>query len=145
MVREILDGETESAREGSGTEVSRANYNFVFLRQQNFGIAPEYVFAIVPKRKDKFLLRGQIWVDARSFRVRQIEGLPAKSPSFWLKNVHITLQFAELGGMWVPVTFDVIAAVRFFGQYTLAGFNTRSSESSSVVPKWGSRPAGRRF
>jgi len=135
MVRELLDGETESARKEHGTEVSRANYDFVFLRQQNFGVVPEYVFAIFPKRKDKFLLRGQIWVDASSFRIRQIEGVPAKSPSFWLKNLHITLQFAELGGMWVPVTFDGIATIRLFGQYTLAGLNTRSSESSSVVPK----------
>ena len=80
-------------------------------------------------------MRGQIWVDESSFRIRQIEGVPAKSPSFWLKNLHITLQFAELGGMWVPVTFDGIATIRLFGEYTLAGLNTRSSESSSTVPK----------
>lgn len=123
IVCELLDSETESARKENHTEVSRANYDFVFLRRQNFGVIPEYVFAIFPKRKDKFLLRGQIWVDASSLRIRRIEGVPAKSPSFWLKNLHITLQFAELGGMWVPVAFDGIADVRFFGDYTLAGLN----------------------
>jgi negative regulator of sigma E activity len=44
-------------------QISRANYDFVFLRQQNFRDVPEYVFAIFPKRKDRYLLRGQIWVD----------------------------------------------------------------------------------
>jgi hypothetical protein len=135
MVRELLDRETESAKKGRGSEITRANYDFVFLRRENFGDVPEYVLGILPKRKDKNLLRGQIWVDATTFRVRKIEGVPAKSPSFWLKNIHITLQFAQLGGMWVPVTFDAIATVRFLGQYTLAGLNIRSSESLSTAPK----------
>jgi hypothetical protein len=135
MVRELLDRETESAKKGHGSEISRTNYDFVFLRQETFGIVPEYVLAIVPKRKDKYLLRGQIWVDANTFRIRRIEGIPAKSPSFWIKGIHITLQFAQLGGMWVPVSFDAIATVRFLGQYTLAGLNTRASEPPSTGPK----------
>jgi hypothetical protein len=135
MVRELLDSETESTKNGRGSEISRANYDFVFLRPQNFGVVPEYVLAIFPKRQDKHLLRGQIWVDASTFRIRRIEGLPARSPSFWLKNIHITLQFAQLGGMWVPVTFDAIATVRFLGQYTLAGLNIQSSEYISTAPK----------
>jgi hypothetical protein len=135
MVRELLDRETESSKKGHGSEISRANYDFVFLRRQNFGVVPEYVLGIFPKRKDKYLLRGQIWVDASTFRIHRIEGVPAKSPSLWLKDIHITLQFAQLGGMWVPVTFDSIATVRFLGQYTLAGLNIRSSESLSIAPK----------
>jgi len=129
MVRELLERETESAMNVHRTEISRENYDFIFLRRQNFGVDPEYVFAIFPKREEKYLLRGQIWVDASSFRIRRIEGVPAKSPSFMLKNLHITLQFAELGGMWVPVTFDGIATVRLFGEYTLAGLDTLPSES----------------
>jgi hypothetical protein len=135
MVRELLERETESAKKGNPSEVNRTNYDFVFLRQENFGDVPEYVLGTLPKRKDRNLLRGQIWVDATTFRIRRIEGAPAKSPSFWLKNIHITLQFAQLGGMWVPVTFDAIATVRFLGQYTLAGLNIRSSESLSTAPK----------
>lgn len=135
MVRELLDRETESAKKGPNSEISRTNYDFVFLRRENFGDVPEYVLGILPKRKDKSLLRGQIWVDASTFRIRRIEGVPAKSPSFWLKNIHITLQFAQLGGKWVPVTFDAIATVRLFGQYTLAGLNIRSSESPTTSPK----------
>ncbi len=135
IVRELLSSETSSTRKEHSTEISRANYDFVFLRRQNFGDVPEYVFAIFPKRKDRYLLRGQIWVDAHSFRIRQIEGVPAKSPSFWLKNLHITLQYGELGDMWVPVTFDAIATVRILGEFTLAGLSVPRSESKSVDPK----------
>src|SRR5260370_124080 len=91
IVRELLDRETESAKKGLGSEITRANYDFVFLRQENFGVVPEYVLRIVPKRKDKYLLRGQIWVDESTYRIRRIEGVPAKSPSLWIKGIHITL------------------------------------------------------
>jgi hypothetical protein len=128
IVRELLDRETESAKKGHASEISRMNYDFVFLRQENFGVVPEYVLRIVAKRKDKYLLRGHIWVDASTCRIRRIEGVPAKSPSFWIKDIHITLQYAELGGMWVPVSFDAIATVRLLGQYTLTGLNIRNSD-----------------
>jgi hypothetical protein len=135
MVRELLDRETESAKKGRGSEISRKNYDFVFLGQENFGVVPEYVLRIVPKRRDKYLLPGQIWVDACTFRIRRIEGVPAKSPSFWIKDIHITLQYAELGGMRVPISFDAIATVRLLGQYTLAGLDVRGSAPPSTVPK----------
>ena len=135
MVRELLDRETESAKKRRGSEITRMNYEFVLLRQENFGVAPEYVLRIVPKRKDKYLLRGQIWVDASTFHIRRIEGVPAKSPSFWIKDIHITLQYSELNGMWIPVSFDAIATVRLLGQYTLAGLNIRDTEPLSTEPK----------
>ena len=135
MVRELLDRETDSAKRVHGDEVTRTNYDFVFLRRENFGIVPEYVLRIVPKRKDKYLLRGQIWVDASTFRIRRIQGVPAKSPSFWITTLHLTMQFAQLNGMWVPVSFDAIATIRFLGEYTLAGLNIAFSESPSPEPK----------
>jgi len=135
MVRELLDRETESVKERQDSQISQTNYDFVFLRQENFGIVPEYVLRIIPKRKDKYLLRGQIWVDASTFRIRRIEGVPAKSPSFWLKNIHITLQFAQLGTMWIPVSFDAIATIRLLGQYTLAGLTIRASDPEPTATK----------
>lgn len=123
IVRQILDMEVESAKKTKGNDISRRNYDFAFLRRENFGAMPEYILLIVPKRKEKYLLLGQIWVDATTFRVRRVEGSPAKNPSFWISGIHLTLQFAELNGMWIPVSFDSIATVRLFGQYTLAGRN----------------------
>jgi hypothetical protein len=100
-VRSILEQETDLPREGHNRDISRVNYDFVFLRQENFGLVPEYVLHIVPKRKEKGLILGQIWVDAKSFRIRRIEGVPAKSPSIWIKDIYVTLQFAEVNEMWI--------------------------------------------
>jgi len=55
MVRELLDQETESAKKGPSSQISRTNYDFVFLRRENFGDIPEYVLGIFPKRMDKSL------------------------------------------------------------------------------------------
>lgn len=131
MVREFLDQETEMTANASGSEISRTNYDFAFLRRENLGAGDEYVLGIIPKRKETYLFRGQIWVDAHTFRIRRLEGVPARSPSFWIRSIHITLQFANLRGMWVPVSFDAIAFVRFSGPYTIAGLNMPGSPSAT--------------
>jgi hypothetical protein len=89
---------------------------------------------IIPKRKAKTLLLGQIWVDASTFRIQRIEGTPAKNPSVWIKNIHITMQFAELSGVWIPVSFDAIANVRLAEQYTLTGLNVEVPTQASLGP-----------
>jgi hypothetical protein len=60
--------------------------------------------------------------------------VPAKSPSIWLKGIRITLQFAQLGTIWIPNSFDAIATVRLLGQYTLKGHNIRTSDPQSIMP-----------
>jgi hypothetical protein len=134
IVRAVLDQETASAKKRDNNQINRGNYDFVFLRRENFGVVPEYVLLIIPKRKAKNLLLGQIWVDANTFRIRRIEGVAVKSPSIWIKDIHITLQFALLNGMWVPVSFDAVATVRFLGQYTLTGLNAGAADRSSTAP-----------
>jgi hypothetical protein len=121
IVRAMLEQETLPARAGHDGSISRANYDFVFLREEDFNAAPEYVLHIVPKRKEKNLLLGLIWVDAKTFRIRRIEGIPAQNPSIWIKDIHLTLQLGKLDGMWLPVALDAIATVRFSGRYTLTG------------------------
>lgn len=135
MVRELLDRETEAAKRGPHSEINRTNYDFVFLRQENFGVDPAYVLRIIPKRKSKYLVRGRIWVDASNFRIRRIDGVPAKSPSFWIKHIHVTVQFAQLEGMWLPVSIDAIGSVRLLGQVALAGHDIRARDTLDAAPK----------
>ena len=134
IVRAILDQEIASAKQGNKGEINRSNYDFVFLREQNFGAVPEYVLHIIPKRKEKGLLLGEIWVDAKSYHIRQIVGVPLKTPSFWIKDVNITVQFAAANGMWIPVVIDAIATVRFLGIYTLSGRDLAPPGAASSAP-----------
>lgn len=131
IVSAILEREIASAKDGHRSEISRSNYDFTFLRSQNFGIVPEYVLHIVPKRQEKGLLLGDIWVDANTHRIRQIVGDPLKTPSFWIKSLHITIEFATVNGLWLPVSVDAVAALRVLGLYTLSGVDLAASITPS--------------
>jgi hypothetical protein len=131
IVREVLEQEIASTKAGHKSDVCRSNYDFVFLREENFGAVPEYVLHIIPKRQEKGLLLGDIWVEAKTYRIRQIIGIPLKSPSFWIKDLHITLRFAAENGMWMSVSMDAIATVRFLGVYTLSGRDLEPPRTAS--------------
>jgi hypothetical protein len=129
-----LEHEVVSAEKNDQSDISRFNYDFVFLREQNFGVVPEYVLHIIPKRKERGLLLGDIWVDAKTYRIRQIIGIPLKTPSLWIKDLHLTVQFASVNEMWLPVSVDAIAVVRLLGIYSLAGHNVAPPVAAASTP-----------
>jgi hypothetical protein len=132
MVRDILDLEIVPAQNTS--EISRLNYDFVLLQQEMLGNVPTYLLRMIPKRKEKHLLDGFVWVDTRSFRIQRIEGTPAKKFSWWLKNLDITLQYADLNGLWLPTYLRATAAVHFAGSYLLTGEDVGLQLSASNSP-----------
>jgi hypothetical protein len=93
-----------------------------------------YALHIIPKRQEKGLLLGDIWVDAKTHQIRQIVGIPLKSPSFWIKDLHITLRFAAVNDMWISTSVDAIATVRFLGIYTLSGRDLAPPRPASSMP-----------
>ncbi len=131
MVRDILDLESVPAQ--SGSEISRRNYEFVFLQQEKLGDVPTYLLRIIPKRKEKNLLNGLVWVDTRTFRIQRIEGTPTKKPSWWLKDLNITLQYTDLDGLWLPTYMKSTAVVRFAGNYLLTGEDVGLKLSAPVA------------
>jgi len=134
IVITILKQEIDSAKDGHRGDITRSNYDFTFLRHQNFGVVPEYVLHIIPKRKERGLLLGDIWVDAKTFRIRQIVGVPLRNPSIWVENLHITVQFADVNAMWLPVSVDAIAIIHFLGIYTLSGLDVAPTIANSSRP-----------
>jgi len=51
--------------------------------------------------------------------VRQVQGEPSKSPSFWIKKLNLTLIFSEVQGMWLQTAVHADAEVRMFGRNVL--------------------------
>jgi hypothetical protein len=130
IIAAMLDQEVASAKDRTRQDISRRNYSFIFVREQNFGMGTEYVLHITPKRKDTSLLVGDIWVDAKTYRIRQIIGIPIVNPSFWIKDLHFNIQFTVVEGMWILASVDAIATVRFLGVYTLSGVNLERTSGS---------------
>ncbi len=73
------EGETSSGREHHDSAITTANYEFKLAGEQEIGPYHCLVLEATPKRKDKYLFEGKMWVDAEDFAVVKIAGHPAKS------------------------------------------------------------------
>jgi hypothetical protein len=133
VVKHMLENEAEMAKDVRNIEVSRNNYSFRLDSVQQMDGRRCYVLAMSPKRRDHGLLDGKAWVDAETYRVMQVEGTPAKSPSWWLHKTYVTMSFGELNGLWLPVRTQGIAEVRLFGTYVLASRAVRQEQPQEVV------------
>jgi len=119
IVRKILEGEREILTNQSATDVSPANYSFRFLRTDVLNHQPCYLLELRPLRKDAKLLDGLIWIDASTYLVLRMEGEPARAPSWWVRNIHVALDFRMVHGMWMQTDLRSTANVRLLGEHTL--------------------------
>ena len=119
IVRQMLEHETEIGRNYTLTDLAPTNYDFRYLREEELGGRRCYVLEIIPRRKDKNLLRGQIWVDAITYLLQRTEGEPARSPSWWLKDARVMLVYGDVDGMWLQTSSESSADVRFLGRHTM--------------------------
>lgn len=125
LVRRMLEGEVEITKDYGATDMSPANYAFRYLREEGLNGAGCYVLELLPRRKDKNLLSGTIWVDRDTYLIRRAEGQPAKSPSWWVRDVRITLLFSEVSGMWLQTASNSTANVRLLGPHSIASRDTK--------------------
>jgi hypothetical protein len=119
VVRRILDHEVDATRDPKMMLVSEENYRFDYEGEASIAGVPCYKLTIAPKHDRKDLLNATIWVDRSSFRIVRVEGEPAKSPSFWVKDVHLILDFGEVAGMWMQTETHAMAHLRFGGEYKI--------------------------
>ncbi len=113
----LLEAEVESSRSDARdrSRITPENYSFEMVGTEEVRDRLAYVMAIEPKTKNKFLMRGRIWVDAEDYAIVRIEGQPAKSPSFWTKSVHFTHEYQKYGIFWFPVRDVSVNDVRIVG------------------------------
>jgi hypothetical protein len=119
IVRKMLAGEADITKDYKSTDFSPGNYDFRFVREEDVESQRCYVLELLPKRKDRNLVRGSIWVDARTYLLHRTEGEPAKRPSWWLRDVHMVFLYGDVEGMWLQISSEATATVRILGQHTM--------------------------
>ena len=116
--------ETEAATAGGherrDSSITPANYSFHLIGQEDIGAHHCYVVEASPKREDKYLFRGQIWIDSTDYAVVRIAGHPAKRPSFWVTRADFVRQFEKVGDFWLPSRDETSVDVRFYGTKILS-------------------------
>lgn len=134
VVRHLLDHERKAAAEGTAPGAFTSdNYNFSMLGEEKLDRHDCYVLKLEPKSKATNLIDGRAWVDKQTYLVRRVDGEMAKLPSWWLKSVHVTLDFSEVDGMWLQSRTRAVADVRIFGRHTFLSHDVSYRTSDAVA------------
>jgi hypothetical protein len=144
VVKRVLEHEAEITRTGKRIPISSADYDFRYLGEQPLNGVACYLLQLTPKREAKDLLSGILWVDARTYQIYRFEGEPAKNPSWWLKNVKITMNYGQVGDMWLQTSSQGSADVRLLGRHVMTARDIRYQTSSEVAQHLKARQGPRR-
>ena len=117
VLHKMLDSEAEASRpeERVKARLSPDNYEFQMIASEKAGDRTVYTIDVTPKRREKYLFRGRISVDAEDYALVRADGNPAKNPSFWTKSVHFVQAYQKSGPFWFPLTTESVTDARLFG------------------------------
>lgn len=121
VFQKLLSEETEASRRGTraSTRLIPDNYQFQMVGWETLETGPAYVLSVTPKRTNKYLIDGRIWVDANDYSIVRIEGQPAKNPSFWVRSVHFVHTYQKVGQFWFASSTHTTSQIRIFGESEL--------------------------
>jgi outer membrane lipoprotein-sorting protein len=134
VLQKMLESEAEASvpEVRVRTRLSTDNYKFQMAGIESTGDRMAYAIDVTPKRRDKYLFQGRIWVDTEEFALLRAEGNPAKNPSFWTKSVHFVHTYQKNGVFWFPLSTESITEARLFGttDLTIDYFDYRPNSPS---------------
>jgi hypothetical protein len=119
VLHKLLTSEQEADATRSQTALTRDNYDFSLVGSESKDGRNCYVLEAKPKRKNKYLYTGKIWVDVQDFAVTHIEAHPAMNPSFWISGTDIEHRYGKVGDFWLPMSNRSVTRVRLGGQAVL--------------------------
>jgi hypothetical protein len=125
VFKRLLESEKEAAEPEvhAKTLLNRENYDMALVAFEPSDLSShkdsQYVLAVFPKTKNKYLYRGKIWVDGTDFAVTRIEAEPAQNPSFWTKKSEIHHEYMKVQDFWLPRRNESVSYIRLGGRATL--------------------------
>lgn len=111
--------EAASAKQHHDSSISPANYTFELLGEQQVGPYHCFVVRAMPKRPDKYLFEGKVWIDTEDYAVVRIAGHPAKKLSFWIERADFVREYQKIDGFWLSKKDETFVKVRMYGQKVL--------------------------
>jgi hypothetical protein len=121
VFKRLLESEKEAAEPEMHirTLLNRNNYDIALVGFETSPQGNQYVLAVYPKAKTKYVYRGKVWVDATDFAVTRIDAEPAQNPSFWTKKNEIHHEYMKVQTFWLPRRNESISYIRLGGRATL--------------------------
>lgn len=119
VFKPLMDVEVETAADRIDSSITPNNYTLALLGEEELAGSRCFVVQATPKRADKYLFTGKIWIHSDEFAIVQIEGQPAKNPSFWIKRVNFVRRYQKIGDFWLPLRNESVTQLRIFGKNSL--------------------------
>lgn len=118
VLRSLLEAERRLIAHGRATGVSISAENYWFHPEEinEEGLA---VVRLEPRRKDRSLVRGQMFLTTVEGDLVRVEGALAKNPSFWVRRVHVVRSYRRIDGALMPVALETTAQLRLLGPSAL--------------------------
>jgi hypothetical protein len=117
VLRQMLVAESDNSLPDARplNRITSDNYTFRVIDTEPLDGREAYVIETMPKREDKSLFHGWIWVDTEDYALARVEGEPAKNPSLWTRKVQFVQQYHKVGAYWFPTETTSVTDARVFG------------------------------
>jgi len=126
VFKRLLESEKEAAEPEmhARTLLNRGNYDIALIGFESSGVESsergcQYVLAVYPKVRSKYVYRGKVWVDGTDFAVTRIDAEPAQNPSFWTKKNEVHHEYMKVQDFWLPRRNESVSYIRLGGRATL--------------------------
>jgi len=126
VFKRLLESEKEATEPEMHARMllNRDNYDFALIGFESSDVnssdkGSQYVLAVYPKEKSKYVYRGKVWVDGTDFAVTRIDAEPAQNPSFWTKKNEIHHEYVKVQDFWLPRRNQSVSYIRLGGRATL--------------------------
>ena len=114
------ENETHAKKDKQQVDIIPANYDFTFEGADDCDGRSCYRMRIVPKRKDKYSLDGEVWIDAQDYSIVRMHGVPARRPSIWTLKTEIDRRYMKVAGIWLPQRMDSTSDIVVAGHSVLS-------------------------
>ncbi len=128
------EAETAAGNSRESSAITPANYNLQFVGREDSTACHCFVVQVNPKRTDKYLFEGTIWIDDRDYAIVKIAGRPIRSPSFWIRHAEFVRTYQKIGAFWLPSTDRTDVEMRIFGKKILTIDHGQYAIKSSSPP-----------
>jgi hypothetical protein len=96
-------------------QITSRNYRIRMLGTELAAGRRCYVLDLEPRAKNRYLIVGKAWVDAGTYALVRIDGRFAASLSMLVGAPHISEEFVEVRGFWLPAHVRSVASSFLLG------------------------------
>ena len=115
VFEKILSAESELSNKDTA-DVIPDNYLFTLIGSDACEGRRCWHLALKPRRPDKYLVNGDVWLDAEEYAVCHVHGIPSKHVSLWISHAEVDWRYRRVNaGIWLTDKIESSSDVRLVG------------------------------